>query len=185
MNNPTIKTKQLVELLLLRNQQYDEYTETIKGILSEYLFPILTEFLKTEPKNIEWLAVDIHDGILLISAMVIHKINNTPEFLDFLAPVEEDENDASVQRLIKIILPVILAFAPKETIIEYLTERLKKQLPEEKVPTYYIHASEQQNENERETTDPILKTPFSQQTLTREQQEMLSLFEITSSKTKQ
>jgi hypothetical protein len=202
------KTKLLVEMILLRDHEYDRQTSVIKHVLQEHLFPILAEFLNTQSEKTEWYTVDLREGILLISALVTHDVDTVPDFLQELAPMEDNEDIVSVQRLIKIVIPVTLCFAPKEIIFAYLTERLKnQQKTQTSIPTIYLKPSQEETTN-TDTTDNInnittqlanlieekpsetnsvkIFTPtFTGEQLTPEQLRMLALFETTQTKTKQ
>ena len=119
--------EQLVKLFEKRDEEYDVSTEGILDVIHDPLLVVVAELFNSSANDITWTAVDINLPMLVLTCNIEYTdVAAIPQFVNVVAPPSADEN--SMIRKITVGLPIVMVFAEKERIKQYLETTIEKTL---------------------------------------------------------
>ena len=147
-----ITPDELLELFVKRDQGYEAATNHILERLGPTVLAALYDFFDVSFERVEWMGAQMFGSILIIFATVTHKANEISPILEHLAPREETDIE-SVERVVKVGIPVSMVAYPKERILDFLRAHIH---PEEEPPKPEVEKGIPiEDTNEEDTSVPI------------------------------
>ncbi len=165
MDTTLTQIEHLLMLLEEREETIEHLTSQVLATLKPTLLDVLSELFGMSDTNIEWLDVQLIDTVLLIICAVNYNADGATPYLKKLFATSDpvDSMDENI-KMIRIGIPVALAFGPRRDIIKFLHDTVDGAI---------IEKIETTVENTREISD---NNSFDTSKLSSEQLEQLSLF---------
>lgn len=119
--------EQLVKLFEQRDEEYDVSTEGILDVIHDPLLVVVAELFNSSERDITWTAVEINLPMIVLTCNIEYsKVEDVPQFVNVVAPPSADDN--SLIRKITVGLPIVMVFAEKARIKQYLESTIEKTL---------------------------------------------------------
>lgn len=172
------KFKQLASLFKHRDQVYEKATSAILDMLGPTVLEALYSMFNAKYEDVQWIEVQVHDGVLLIVASVFYpKDTPPPKNIELLSPATPEGSDL-VGRVFRIGIPMNIVFTSKEEVSQYLVEATKKATTkaEQLQRTERIQRELQMGHD--------IEEEFDKTTLTKEQVQQIVMFQNATKGTK-
>jgi len=147
------ETKQILELAELFEKRAAIELNAKKAIiekLSSTAIEAIYTFFGVGYEGIVWTDVQLVDNVVIFALVVTYDSTTPPpDYIERFSPTANTGVvPAKTQRAMRIGIPAIQAFKPKEEVVQYLKAELEKLPPQENTPTKIIDASEQDDPRE-------------------------------------
>lgn len=165
MDTTLTQIEHLLMLLEERDDTVERITAQVLDTLRPTLLDVLSELFGTSGTDIEWLDVQLIETVLLVICAVNYNADGaTPYLKKLFASSDAVESMDENIKMIRIGIPVALAFGSRRDIIKFLHETVDDAL---------IEKIESTVEKSKEISD---NNSFDTSKLSSEQLEQLSLF---------
>lgn len=125
-NKEPVTIPELMELFSQREQMYTGGTQQIFERLGPTVLAALYDFFNVSYERVEWMDIQVMGGIVVIIATIMYKSNEpSAPIIEHLAP-RTPEDVESVERIVKIGIPLVLIPRPKEEIMEFLRAHVRQ-----------------------------------------------------------
>lgn len=154
------KIETLLSMFDARDAMWGKHTRQIGALIQPTVLEALYDLFDVPTDSVEWMDLQIVETVLVVICNITYDpATTTSVFLQRVDQVKQPETPIQVQRLLRIGVPLAIAFSSKEEIKEFLTR-----IPVESTDDDTDEGAPTVSEDlpEYEGADPELPSPASQ-----------------------
>lgn len=115
------KLEMLLTMFDTRDNTFSKNTRQIASVIQPTVLEALYDLFELERDQIEWLDLQVLETMLLVVCNVTYDpATNTSQFLSKVDEAQRPETPIQVQRLLRVGVPLVLVFSPKDEIKDFL-----------------------------------------------------------------